>query len=209
MDDAFVIIRDESWNKKVLELARKPIEIAVKRCETQDAASALFEEFHSPINACGGAIIIGDSSPVMMITAQEIADRVKFGLEIPQNEPFWIEVVLFRHVTFQQMLDYVALVGYANDREGYGEDRNYDPEFVRIRACDILARANTLGRMCFHFINPRILGVIYLKQIPKDALLGIIETALTFNEEYFTMQLGRSEWRRQFRVSNGFSLGPG
>jgi hypothetical protein len=187
---------------KRINLAGKPVEIAIRHCETQDAAVALFKKHYLQIGSCGGAITIGDSRPAMMSSAQEIAHCAKHGLDIPKNEPFWIEVVVFRSVTFQQMLDYITLVDY-------GIDSNHDPELVRAKAYGILATANTIGPMCFDAITRYIVSVKYLVPLPKDTLLGIIESALTFNETYFTMDLGRKEWRRQFCSSNGFALGPG
>jgi hypothetical protein len=202
MPDPFKIVQCQLWDKETIDLAGTPVEIAITHCEAQDAAVALFEKHYIQISSCGGAIIIGDSSPIKMITASEIAYCATLGLEIPRNEPYWKEVVVFRSVTFEQLLTYIALVGY-------GEDSNFDSDHVRASAFQILAKANKIGPMCFEVINRFVVGVRFLVGIPSNALFGIIEDALGFNERYFTMDLGREVWRKQFRSFNRFSLGPG
>ena len=111
MIDAFEITYGGSWNKKIMNLADKSVEVAIKRFETHDSAVELFTKHYLQIASCGGAIIIGDSTPASMITAQEMAYYAKFGLEILKQEEFWIQVMVFRSVTFEQMLAYIASAG--------------------------------------------------------------------------------------------------
>ncbi len=202
MRDPFEMTQDHLWTEKNINLAGRPVEFAVRYCESGDAATALCEKYCSQIYSCGGAIIVGNARPVRMITAQEIERYATLGLAIPKQEPYWIEVVVFRKVTFQQMLDYMALAEF-------GKTRPHDPEQIRSEAYRVLTAANTIGPMCFQEINQYAVSVRYMAKVPADALDDIIERALTFSETFFTMDLGRDEWRRQYRAANGFVLGPG
>ncbi len=93
-----------------------------------------------------------------MITAQEIERYATLGLAIPKQEPYWIEVVVFRKVTFQQMLDYMALAEF-------GKTRPHDPEQIRSEAYRVLTAANTIGPMCFQEINQYAVSVLSITHI--------------------------------------------
>lgn len=192
---------DAAWTEQQYSCKKSRVLVYQKRFAAAKEAGNLCDEHLQSLYTEGGAIFVAFTAPIRSRTLEEVEAAIIRG----EREKWCVELFAIPQVGFDQLLCFL-------DHLDYGLGDNSPKGKVALRRKEAKALLNwmqeTGGPLAIREISSGHIAGRFLQPLERHRYQMILDKVFAYNRGNFSVELPEAHWRRMWRKSGSFSLGP-